>query len=42
MDTQRDGNMTKEQCTDLMNILAVLIGYVNKFSLSFQLIHGLI
>lgn len=42
MDIQRDGNMTKEQCTDLMNILAVLISYVNKFALSFRLIHGLI
>lgn len=42
MNIQRDENMTKKQCTDLMNILAVLISYVNKFSLSFQLIHGLV
>lgn len=42
MNIQRDENMTKEQCTDLMNILAVLISYINKFSLSFRLIHGLV
>lgn len=42
MDIQRDGNMTKKQCVDLMNILAALIGYVNKFSLPFRLIHGLV
>ena len=34
--------MTKKQSVILMNILAVLIGYINKFSLSYRLIHGLV
>lgn len=34
--------MTKKQAVVLMNILAVLISYINKFSLSFRLIHGLV
>lgn len=34
--------MIKERCIALMNILASLIGYIDKSSLPFRLIHGLV
>lgn len=34
--------MTKKQSVALMNLLAEFIGYIHKFSLPFQLIHGLV
>lgn len=34
--------MTREQVIALMNILAALIGYISKFPLPFQLLHGVV